>query len=740
MSDICLCYFKFKKPTSTKSFFRYRVKNLANYNRDIHQLNNQVRYKIISNFQNHVGYDEKMFAYSDKNKNYIYTYEEIKFVPDLSENQTEIELVDNIEIPVAENTDLYSAWIEYYVYRNISKLKKYDCHEENNFYLDIDTPKNNLNIKLRRKFYVKTEVMPDGTSYIGFDISTEYSTESTIYDYMKQGKNIVGMEVKCKWQGYNETYKIVEVLDKNINETSKSGLNIYNYWLEKSPYRLKGIDPNNTKIVIVYDKKHGNSKYIPQSLVPVFRRETIATFDSIFSKATDRLTKLPMNKRLEIMQDFISDLNSKTNGIVISEPATAEELGYSVYNTAYNAPKLLISSNRKITINEKHKAFSNGFYRLPNDKLYISFMYFEEKHIECSKAAKVIIDYLKKGKINNEENKWLKKPLIPAEFTRTSYPYKQNYDKLTLKETAKEISRNPKTNFVICFVPMENDDDEYSPDKQYYDIFKKVFADINMPSQMISLKKFNNSNNIKSYLQNIALGILGKSGGIPWIFAQPFSDVDCFVGIDVGMQSTGIHYPACSVCFDGTGNLLGYYKTEKAQSGEKINTKILADIFDKILIEYKSKNGDLPKHIVVHRDGFSNEADEWYEEYFSSKSIKYDLVEVKKNISERLIDKSNLNGMNPDAGICVIKDNEAIIVTTQRDSNYGGAPQPLKIVHKHGSLTMNEIVRQIYALSELHVGSIKSTRLPMTTYYADRICKAGEYIPRGNVYNKLYFL
>ena len=115
-------------------------------------------------------------------------------------------------------------------------------------------------------------------------------------------------------------------------------------------------------------------------------------------------------------------------------------------------------------------------------------------------------------------------------------------------------------------------------------------------------------------------------------------------------------------------------------------------------------------------------------------------MEVKKNISERLIDKSNLNGMNPDAGICVIKDNEAIIVTTQRDSNYGGAPQPLKIVHKHGSLTMNEIVRQIYALSELHVGSIKSTRLPMTTYYADRICKAGEYIPRGNVYNKLYFL
>lgn len=136
------------------------------------------------------------------------------------------------------------------IHHKISKLNKYDCHEENNFYLEINTPKNQLNITLRRKLKTEVQVMPNGTSYIGVDISTEYFTNSTIYEYMKQEKNVVDMEVKCMWQGYGKTYKLIKVLDKNINETDETDFNLYNYWQEKSPYKLKGINPNNTKTVL----------------------------------------------------------------------------------------------------------------------------------------------------------------------------------------------------------------------------------------------------------------------------------------------------------------------------------------------------------------------------------------------------------------------------------------------------------------------------------------------------------
>lgn len=55
-----------------------------------------------------------MFAYSDKTENYIYTYKKIECIPDFSEYQAEIELVDNVEIPISVNTDLYSACIAHY--------------------------------------------------------------------------------------------------------------------------------------------------------------------------------------------------------------------------------------------------------------------------------------------------------------------------------------------------------------------------------------------------------------------------------------------------------------------------------------------------------------------------------------------------------------------------------------------------------------------------------------------------
>ncbi|MDE6671176.1 MAG: hypothetical protein K2K16_03170 [Ruminococcus sp.] len=741
MNDIRLCYFRFRKPVNSRKFFRYRVKDLSGHSRNIHGLNNEVRYAVISNFRNYIGY-ERMFVWSSRTENYIYTYQKIQHIPDLSAKNAEIEFADETEISVSENPELYSALLEYRIYSNIFRLRKYDCHEEHHFYLAINTPPNSLRITMRRDFRVNVKVMPDGTAYIGLDVSTEYYTRWNIYDYMKHGRDVTGMEVKCLWQGYDKTYKILKVLDRNINVTGKSGFNLYDYWYRQAPYRLDGIDPDNTKTVIVLDSKHGESKYIPQSLVPVFRRETIASFDSRFSRDTDRLMKLPMYERLQIMLEFIHDLNAHTDGIIIPEPVTAGECGYTVCKA--EMPLLSIGNNRKIRSAEKYKTFSDGFYRLP-EEICISFMYMEEKINECRQATKVIIEYLTQGKINGIEDTWLKRPLLPAVFLKPSYPYRQNYDELMLKETAMKISGSKRTNFVICFVPMENDDNEYSGDKSEYDIFKKVFAEINMPSQMVSadfLKKLKTGNfkDIKSYLQNIALGILSKSGGVPWILSETFSDVDCFVGIDVGMQSKGIHYPACSVCFDGNGNLLGYYTTKKAQSGEKISTEILTEIFDSILIGYKERNGRYPEHIVIHRDGFSNESDEWYEKYFSGKSIIYDIVEVKKNISERILDLKNPNGKNPDSSVCVIKDNKALIVTTQRQASYGGAPQPLEIVHRHGNIPMNQIVSQIYTLSELHVGALQSTRLPITTYYADRICKADEYIPRGKVYDKLYFL
>jgi len=62
------------------------------------------------------------------------------------------------------------------------------------------------------------------------------------------------------------------------------------------------------------------------------------------------------------------------------------------------------------------------------------------------------------------------------------------------------------------------------------------------------------------------------------------------------------------------------------------------------------------------------------------------------------------------------------------------------IEKKYGDVSMIHIIRQILYLTQLHVGSTQKMRLPITTGYADKICKNREFVPEGRVENKLFFL
>lgn len=95
--------------------------------------------------------------------------------------------------------------------------------------------------------------------------------------------------------------------------------------------------------------------------------------------------------------------------------------------------------------------------------------------------------------------------------------------------------------------------------------------------------------------------------------------------------------------------------------------------------------------------------------------------------------------MNPSTGSAVIKDNTAYIITTNVNANLG-APTPLLLVHSYGNLSVESIAKHIYILSEMHIGSMRTSRLPLTTFYADKICKHHNHVPHDILTNKLYFL
>lgn len=145
------------------------------------------------------------------------------------------------------------------------------------------------------------------------------------------------------------------------------------------------------------------------------------------------------------------------------------------------------------------------------------------------------------------------------------------------------------------------------------------------------------------------------------------------------------------------------------------------------------------KNIVIHRDGFHNEDIGWYQDYFSKKGINFSIIEIRKNIGSKLIYFRENNVLNPPLGSVVYNDKEAYLVTTDM-KNKKGSPNPLLIEKKYGDMEMSDIITQVFYLSQLHVGSIQKMRLPITTGYADKICKNREYVPEGEMSNRLFFL
>ncbi len=602
------------------------------------------------------------------------------------------------------------------------------------------SPKNNIGVILKKKFKIDVEIMPDGAAHLFVNMKCSFESTKTIWDLICQGENVINMDVECDWQSYQSTYQLKKVYDTPVSQPV-NGFRLTDYWNDTAPWHLNGINLKQYAVSVYDSKEDRNGLYIPQSLRPIVTRAYIAQHDKQLSSKIDKYTKLSMGKRLQTIQDFLSVLNAEKD-VIDTNPVPIEELGYHRFNCTQNLPNLLIAQGRKITLQKKYDVFRYGFYKLPDKPIIAAFMDYKPEREKSLAVVKSINDFCKKGIINDKNNNSVMPDLLPL-FFKQVFPY-QKGDSLSYEMTANKIKKDSQINFAIVALPIDKDEEAYYEESvSPHDIFKKVFAHLKLPSQMVSIEmtKTIGTDNVLFYLQNLALGILSKSGGVPWILEKPMDGVDCFIGLDVGTQQKGIHYPACSVCLGAQGNLIKYYTTPAVQQGEKINASTLEDIFNKILIAYQdNNNGRLPEHIVIHRDGFSNENMDWYIHYFESKHIRFDLVEVKKFVSRRLLDNARQNfDCNPASGIAAIKGNEAYLITTEVKP-YLGSPQPIHLVHRHGALPMENIVKQIYVLSEMHTGSMRTSRLPLTTLYADKICKNHDYVPINQLLSELYFL
>jgi len=284
--------------------------------------------------------------------------------------------------------------------------------------------------------------------------------------------------------------------------------------------------------------------------------------------------------------------------------------------------------------------------------------------------------------------------------------------------------QNQDPDILVAFFP-EDFADEDDDETAYYH-FKSLTIGRGIPSQVIEGTTLENEKSISSSVNNIVLGILGKIGNIPYVLAKPLEFADIVVGIDIARSkkkrlSGSINATAITRIYLSDGDFLQYVIHDAPLEGETIPTSVLQTLFPKTHFE--------GKRVVVQRDGyFRGDEKKALLDWANKIKAIFLLVEVIKTGSPRIYGrgsrkregKTEFYTIQPEKGSAfVFSDTEAIVVSSLPPFK-NATPQPLHI-RTEAPFGIEQAIESVLAMTNLHYGSVRPPRLPVTIHYSHKI-------------------
>lgn len=274
--------------------------------------------------------------------------------------------------------------------------------------------------------------------------------------------------------------------------------------------------------------------------------------------------------------------------------------------------------------------------------------------------------------------------------------------------------QNP--DILVAFFPNDFSDDD--DDETAYYHFKSLTIGRGIPSQVIEASTLENDKSRSSSAQNIVLGILGKTGNIPYVLAKPLDFADVVVGIDIAREkkkrlSGSINATAIARIYLSDGDFLQYVIHDAPLEGETIPSSVLQTLFPKTEFE--------GKRVVIQRDGyFRGDEKSALQDWAAKIGATFLLMEVIKTGSPRIYALENGTTAQPKKGHAfVVSSSEAIVVSTLPPFK-NATPMPLRI-RADGAFPIEQAIEAVLAMTNLHYGSVRPPRLPVTIHYSDKI-------------------
>lgn len=751
------------EPIKRRGFHRYRL-DLSKADRDVdscvylHAFERWLNKSLWKS--NYHAIDNGVDVFSEKpisEEHCMYSYE-------YNSSPTTLSLikVEDGEVDLSEKK-VYEDYISLLIQRNLMRQGKYSVLSDHKIICSAIPNKYETEmVSALRQFEYQIHLDDNNFFHLFLSEKTALESKQTLLDLYRRGENIYGLKVKYKMAHISKPFTgyIAEGFSDHIKPEFRTRDGLIRYYHSK--YNKTILSPEDDFAVELKRNNMTPSSFLASMLCPVMTLENLSHFDSTRMKQLRAVMVIDIERRMHESTSFVSDIgtlpelnnacfriNTKNQRAI---PQQTTVYGLTPYKM--EEPMLRIGNNVQIPCDRKSKtrlfAKGNKFYHIPysfskDNPLRIALVAASSKIItDNNQFSEGLIRLADKICSFGLYNSIPKDAVVFKTFHRKSENY---YSELDFVES---IAKDFSPQLALVIVDDRKAIQSLDDGEEVYPQLKEAFADnrYKIPSQMISrstaTRIYKDNKDAVWFAHNVIMGLLGKLGGIPFVFANNNEAVDLFVGIDVGMQEKSIHLPACATAFMGEGRFIGVFTPSHAIKGEKIPPEVLKSIFDRIISVYHERVGNYPKRVVIHRDGFSREDDAWYRQYFEKCAIMYRIVEVKKRVFDRIDEvwvEPRLTHRNPDAGWSFLdhEKNEALLITSEP---MAGSVSPLKICLQDGTLplSLEEASQQVYNLTKINAASCHNTRLPITIRYADALSKHPSFVPSGEVLSQLFFI
>ena len=649
------------------------------------------------------------------NENLIGSFDEIKNWGEIKYTKGEYR---NIQANISTERKLLERMLLQEIRQSSDRLRYEIINNEKNCVYIKEALLNKDNIILKRKINFDVNINEGKNIIVGFDLSHSYDYKNTLAEEL----NIVKSGDKVKDYYNHIVYEFVSVADFSISDVNEyMQCSIIDYYKNKNQsYIVDKLNPK-TKAVLV-SKNKNIFPYIPNRLKRVC---DYGNLESRILKECSEHTKLSAHKKMKLSIDITEDVLVNSQYTKFNKKnMLIENLGYKKHTLP--KPRFIFGNSKK---------HSSILYGLPENGSYenreINIMYFIDPNILKNKSK---YDKMLKFSLNLEQFSKDMGVVLNRQKSNVSFKSINIDNKDKFECDIRRIVDNYKNPVIVIM------DDENC--EKYYSSIKKIFGNKhNIATQFISFSTLNyNEKNKNAVLLNILLGIYGKSGIQPWILDGQLT-ADCYIGLDVSRENK-LNTAGIIQIVGKDGRILKSKSLTSPQSGEKINTDTIREIFYEAVASYEKIYNEYPKHIVIHRDGISREELDILKETAKNLDIKFEYVEITKNVNRRIATFKTSDGLwETEMGSYYTRENFAYIVTTNPYEKIGMA-KPLRIKRVHGEQSMDKIVEDVYKLSFMHIGSILKSRLPVTTHYADLSSTYGnrELMPNNIDSNALHFI